>query len=119
MGDEEEVRYDESVGKSEQDIIILLKETVSLTPPPSTLTSITNLRQMLRGAHGKKTFFFPLLFYEHEEVFIGGLRRSLRRVYCVREGGWVGVGWVMNADVSNCMICSSSFGLFRGTRIQT
>jgi hypothetical protein len=46
-----------------------------------------------------------------EEVWIGGIKRCIHRIFSVRSD-YSEVGWVLDQDSENCMICSKEFWLF-------
>jgi len=56
------------------------------------------------------------MHYIDEVAYILGRKRWVRRLYCkMKDKEFTGVGWIINEDVSNCMICAAGFGytLFR------
>jgi len=56
------------------------------------------------------------MHYLDEVAYILGRKRWVRRLYCrLKDKAFCGVGWIINEDVSNCMICAAGFGytLFR------
>lgn len=54
------------------------------------------------------------MFVEEEEIKVAGIKRKVRRLYVKPEhSDFVGVGWIINEDIMNCMVCGESFGMFR------
>ena len=55
-----------------------------------------------------------VMFVEEEEIQVRGETRKVRRLY-IRppNSDFVGVGWIINEDITGCMVCGESFGLFR------
>jgi hypothetical protein len=47
-----------------------------------------------------------------EVATIGGVSRTINRMYAVYENGFQGVGWIVDDDIDNCMVCNSEFGFF-------
>lgn len=54
------------------------------------------------------------MFIEEEEVIIAGDKKVIRRLFVQSvESDFGGVGWVINEDIKECMICHTAFGVFR------
>lgn len=47
-----------------------------------------------------------------EVATIGGVQRTINRLYAVYDNGFQGVGWIVDDDIDNCMVCNSEFGFF-------
>lgn len=63
-----------------------------------------------------KNIIYDEMHYIDEVAYILGRKRWVRRLYCkMKDKDFNGVGWIINEDVSNCMICAAGFGytLFR------
>lgn len=57
-------------------------------------------------------------YYDDETIVIRGKMRSVRRVYAIRgavdsDDKKNGVGWIIDEDITECMVCALPFGLFR------
>lgn len=54
------------------------------------------------------------MYVEEEEVKISGEIKIIRRVFVQSaDSDYGGVGWVINEDITSCMICHTAFGMFR------
>lgn len=54
------------------------------------------------------------MYVEEEEVRISGEIKTIRRVFVQSSSSdYGGVGWVINEDITSCMICHAAFGMFR------
>lgn len=57
------------------------------------------------------------VFYRDEKIIINGEERTVRRLFVQKDGSTDGsrtvVGWVINEDINECMICAIPFGMFR------
>lgn len=54
------------------------------------------------------------MFVEEEDSIIAGVSRKVKRLYVKPQySDFVGVGWIINEDITSCMVCGESFGLFR------
>ena len=47
-----------------------------------------------------------------EAAVIGGIQRTIHRLYARYENGFQGVGWIVDDDIDNCMVCNEEFGFF-------
>mmetsp|Transcript_22937 Transcript_22937/g.33529 ORF Transcript_22937/g.33529 Transcript_22937/m.33529 type:complete len:1207 (+) Transcript_22937:65-3685(+) len=47
-----------------------------------------------------------------EVATIGGVTRTIHRLYAKYESGFAGVGWIIDEDIDNCMVCNNEFGFF-------
>ena len=48
----------------------------------------------------------------YETATIGGVTRTIKRLYQRYDNGFDGVGWIVDDDIDNCMVCNSEFGFF-------
>jgi hypothetical protein len=54
------------------------------------------------------------MYVEEETVKISGEVKTIRRVFVQSSASdYGGVGWVINEDITACMICHGAFGMFR------
>lgn len=54
------------------------------------------------------------MYIEEEEAIIAGEKKTIRRLFAQSlESDFGGVGWVINEDIKDCMICHTPFGVFR------
>lgn len=55
------------------------------------------------------------LYYEDEEIVVHGQLRHVRRLFVCKddESDFDGVGWIINEDMTECMVCAQPFGIFR------
>lgn len=61
-----------------------------------------------------KSFNEAEVFYEDEEVVVNGKLKKVRRLYArAPNSDSYGVGWIINEDISSCMVCGVEFGVFR------
>jgi hypothetical protein len=61
-----------------------------------------------------KTMNDAKIFYEDEEIMVNGKLRTVRRLFVRKEDSDSdGVGWIINEDITACMVCNISFGMFR------
>ena len=53
---------------------------------------------------------------QKEKVIIGGEEVLIRRLFLksAYSGEYANVGWVIDEDVTKCMICAQQFGIFQG-----
>jgi hypothetical protein len=54
------------------------------------------------------------VYYEDEEIIVHGKSRTVRRLFVSKpDSDYDGIGWIINEDITMCMVCSQSFGFFR------
>jgi hypothetical protein len=86
----------------------LLKENSQRLPPDVQ----KNLESRFSIADTKKDGCS--MYVEEEEAIIAGEKRTIRRLFAhTFESDYGGVGWVINEDIKDCMICHTAFGVFR------
>ena len=55
-----------------------------------------------------------IIYYEDEEIIVHGKPRNVRRLYVSKaDSDHDGVGWIINEDITVCMVCAQAFGFFR------
>lgn len=61
----------------------------------------------------KKNLGDSIMTIEEESVILKGQKKVIRRMFIKQKNSsFEGVGWIINEDILNCMICSEEFGLF-------
>jgi hypothetical protein len=54
------------------------------------------------------------MFIEEETVTVAGTTKTIRRIFVQSAtSDYGGVGWVINEDITSCMVCGTAFGMFR------
>ena len=66
--------------------------------------SVDELKQLISSG-------LTTLRITHEDVHISGVKRCIHRIYSTNSE-YSDVGWVIDEDSNNCMICSKEFWLF-------
>ncbi len=87
--------------------VTLLKEN-SHRVPPDVQSSLSDRFSVAAKNDGST------MFVEEEEIIIAGEKKIIRRLFVQSlETDYGGVGWVINEDIKECMICHVAFGMFR------
>jgi hypothetical protein len=47
-----------------------------------------------------------------ELMTLRGVNRTVNRYYVTYSNGFRGVGWIIDEDINDCIICNKEFGLF-------
>jgi hypothetical protein len=47
-----------------------------------------------------------------EQITLRGINRTVNRYYVTYSNGFRGVGWIIDEDINECIICNNEFGLF-------
>ena len=83
------------------DHLVLIKKEV--------IISSYELRQNLQNAN-----YAEIYSIQSEEILVKGERHSIRRLYVntVDSNVYHKVGWVLNNDIENCMICGTYLSTF-------
>jgi hypothetical protein len=94
---------------SAKDIDALLKENV-LKPGSEFRNKLESRLSMTEF----KRVQDATMFVDDEEITINGVKRIVKRLFVRDEGRQVtGVGWIINEDITACMVCGLGFGIFR------
>jgi hypothetical protein len=87
----------------------MLKENVQ--KPASSFEHYKQTTRMTMSEYANITD--ATMFVEEEDIRIAGVQRKVRRLYVKpQHSDFVGVGWIINEDIPNCMVCGQSFGMF-------
>mmetsp|Transcript_10010 Transcript_10010/g.15122 ORF Transcript_10010/g.15122 Transcript_10010/m.15122 type:complete len:607 (-) Transcript_10010:236-2056(-) len=88
------------------DVVDILTDTVGLNS--------LEIESRIRGSSGvfKRNGIKATL--QKESVRIAGKEQVIRRLYIrnATSGDYSNVGWVLNEDISNCMVCAQAFSVF-------
>lgn len=101
--------YREKMSGGSKNIDAILKENV-LKPGSDFRTKLESRLSMTEFKRVQNT----TMFVEDEEITINGTKRKVKRLF-VRDdnSNIMGVGWIINEDITACMICGQAFGIFR------
>jgi hypothetical protein len=92
-----------------KNIDAILKENV-LKPGTEFRTKLESRLSMTEFKRVQNT----TMFVEDEEITINGEKRKVKRLFVRDDNSNItGVGWIINEDITACMICGLSFGIFR------
>ena len=75
--------------------------------------SVVDLLKQCAGLSAEEVHNDPNCIIERESIVLNGRSCTLNRVYLRKPtaGNYTDVGWVLDGDVSSCMICSKDFWL--------